>query len=35
MIERLNIIKERYETVNQELLNPEILKDIKFSLCIY
>lgn len=29
MIERLNIIKERYETINQELLNPEVLKDIK------
>lgn len=29
MIERLNIIKERYETINQELLNPEVLKDLK------
>ena len=29
MIERLEIIKERYEVLNQELLNPEILKDIK------
>ena len=29
MIERLEIIKERYESLNQELLNPDILKDIK------
>lgn len=29
MIERLNIIKERYEELNKELLNPEVLKDIK------
>ena len=29
MIERLNIIKERYDYLNNELLNPEVLKDIK------
>ncbi len=29
MIERLNIIKEKYDELNKELLNPEILKDIK------
>ena len=29
MIERLEIIKERYNLLNEELLNPEILKDIK------
>lgn len=29
MIERLNIIKERYDEVNKELLDPEVLKDIK------
>ena len=29
MIERLEIIKKRFEELNQELLNPEILKDIK------
>ena len=29
MIERLEIIKERYETLNKELLDPEVLKDIK------
>ena len=29
MIERLNIIKERYENLNKELLDPEVLKDIK------
>ena len=29
MIERLKIIKERYEEVNRKLLDPETLKDIK------
>ncbi len=29
MIERLNIIKKHYEELNKELLDPEILKDIK------
>lgn len=29
MIERLEIIKKRYEELGQELLNPEVLKDIK------
>ena len=29
MIERLNIIKEKYDELNKELLNPETLKDIK------
>jgi peptide chain release factor 1 len=29
MLERLEIIKERFEFLNQELLNPEVLKDIK------
>ncbi len=29
MLERLEIIKERYEFLNQELLNPEVLSDIK------
>ena len=29
MIERLNIIKEKYDELNKELLNPEILKNIK------
>ena len=29
MIERLEIIKERYNTINNDLLDPEILKDIK------
>lgn len=29
MIERLNIIKERYEELNKELADPEVLKDIK------
>ena len=29
MIERLNIIKERYDELNKLLLDPEVLKDIK------
>ena len=29
MIERLEIIKKRYEELNEMLLNPEILKDVK------
>lgn len=29
MIERLNIIKERYNELNEQLLNPEVLKDVK------
>ena len=29
MIERLEIIKERYNFLNNELLNPDVLKDIK------
>ena len=29
MIERLEIIKERYNTINNDLLDPEVLKDIK------
>jgi peptide chain release factor 1 len=29
MLERLEIIKKRYEELNEELLNPEVLKDIK------
>ena len=29
MIERLNIIKERYNELNEQLLDPEVLKDVK------
>jgi len=29
MIERLNIIKERYEELSKQLLDPEVLKDVK------
>ena len=29
MIERLNIIKERYEDLSKQLLDPEVLKDVK------
>lgn len=29
MIERLNIIKERYNELNEKLLDPEVLKDVK------
>lgn len=31
MIERLNIIKEKYEELNRRLLDPETLKDIKLT----
>ena len=29
MIERLEIIKDRYDELNKELLDPEVLRDVK------